>query len=387
MGVADRPLEERDYQVRIIGKALDAYNSEKFRSILIESPTGSGKTVMGLSVLKRMSEIHKKAKFNWVAMRTKLLRQAEEENERVKVPRIKFISMFDRKPPKADFMVTDEAQHDAARTCAEMHEKTGVRWSLGLTATPFRTDRIKLTYEKIINDCGVRFLVEQGWLSPFRQFVLPKWDPETVATRYLAEPERWGKSVFFFVTRDLCLDFHNRIKDSVNAACIFGDTPWEEQERIHDEFDNGKIKALTNIFMLTEGFDSPDLRTVWVRDSGRLCTMQMAGRVLRKDPSDATKVANIIQSEETRFPYTRVTKSKEQYVWQDGQWRSIYATELVEQVSNRVREILYPKPITLPSFLGGGPSKIVINKKGQIEVKASTKKRANAGGDFDVQIS
>src|SRR4051812_28133675 len=43
-------VEPRPYQARIVGKALDLYLTKKLRSILVESPTGSGKTVMGLLI-------------------------------------------------------------------------------------------------------------------------------------------------------------------------------------------------------------------------------------------------------------------------------------------------------------------------------------------------
>jgi superfamily II DNA or RNA helicase len=181
-------IEQREYQIRIIDKTYTAFVDQNYKSVLIESPCGSGKTVMGLIALHRLSERFPGIRFGWVAMRRKLLQQAEKENERIGVKDIYFVSMFDKNPPEADVLITDEAQHDAADTCLALHHNMKAKYFLGLTATPFRTDKIKLAFEKIISDCGVRYLIEQGYLSNFDQYIIPEWTPEFVAQRYLEDP-------------------------------------------------------------------------------------------------------------------------------------------------------------------------------------------------------
>src|SRR3954462_8738316 len=49
--IAGTNVEPRPYQARIVTKALDHFR-RGLRSVLIESPTGSGKTVMGLLVAR-----------------------------------------------------------------------------------------------------------------------------------------------------------------------------------------------------------------------------------------------------------------------------------------------------------------------------------------------
>ena len=71
-------VEPRPYQTRIVGKAYDLFLNKKLRSILIESPTGSGKTVMGLLVAAGLQR-ELGLKVGWVAMRRYLLAQAKEE--------------------------------------------------------------------------------------------------------------------------------------------------------------------------------------------------------------------------------------------------------------------------------------------------------------------
>ena len=54
--------------------------------------------------------------------------------------------------------------------------------------------------------------------------------------------------------------------------------------------------------VLTEGFDDPSLRTVWVRPSGKGPTIQMAGRVLRKF---GDTVKQVVQCRQTRHPFVK----------------------------------------------------------------------------------
>jgi superfamily II DNA or RNA helicase len=362
----------RDYQEQTV-KDTVGYYTNGYSSILIESPTGSGKTIMGLSALKRFKEGFPKVKIAWVAMRRTLLAQAAQENERVGLKDIEFVSMFARNPPKADLIVTDEAQHDSSNTCATLHERMGVKRALGLTATPFRTDRIKLCYEKVINNFGVRYLIEKGWLSSFRQFMIPQWTPQNVSNLYLREPERWGKSVFYFHTMEECLEHDANLKAAgIRSAVVSCEMSHTQQDQVFEDFEQGRITCLTNINLLTEGFNAPDMGTVWVRDSGKLCTIQMAGRVLRLDPKNPRKVANIVQSEKTRFPYTRITKPREQYVWQEGQWLSLNSNDLVDTVAMAVRDRVLTLPVSLPAFLARGKgAKVAVDGK----VVASKKKK------------
>ena len=175
------------------------------RSVMIESPTGSGKTCMGLLISKILQQ-QTNVKVGWVAMRRHLLEQALAENERHGINvRMRTISMFDRSPPlDIDLIVADEGHHDAAASMAHIHNVVRPRWILGLTATPYRTDRIKLCFEKVVRDVGIRQLIQDGYLSKYDHFTIPKWEVSALADFYLAEPDRWGKSIFFFRSVEEC---------------------------------------------------------------------------------------------------------------------------------------------------------------------------------------
>ena len=368
-------LEPRDYQARIIAKAFDAFTVTKFKNVLIESPTGSGKSAMGLLLCKLLEEKYGYS-FGWVAMRRKLLLQAAKENDRIGVKNIKFVSMFDKNAGKFDFMIIDESQHDAAATMSDLHQDTAAKMSLGLTATPFRTDRIKLSFDKIINDCGVRFLIEKGYLSQFERLVIPDWLPATVATRFLEDRERWGKSVIYMKDKELCYETQERlVAGGVKAAVMLGSQSNNERNELFEQFEDGDLQVLINVYLLSEGFDCPELKSVWVRDSGKLCSMQMSGRVLRKDPKNPAKIANIIQSQQTWYPYTKCAKAQREYLWESNQWRSIEPSELSEKIAQIVQDIILPVPVFLPPYLDfAGKTMIRVGKNGQVEVSKRRRK-------------
>jgi superfamily II DNA or RNA helicase len=319
------------------------------RSVMIESPTGSGKTVMGLLVAKTLQELTG-VRVGWVAMRRNLLQQAEAENRTkgINVEPIRFISMFEKNPPTdIDLLVVDEAQHDAASSCAHLHNVIRPRWILGLTATPFRTDRVSLCFDKTVRDCGIHRLIGDGFLSEFDHYSVPKWDVSQLADLYCSEPERWGKSVFFFHTVGQCFALQ-RLLNERDIACevVTGDSDRETQL---EAFRTGSIPVVINCMVLTEGFDDPTLQTVFVRPSSRGPTIQMAGRALRKCPGLAAK--QIVQCKQTPHPFTKTARPRQQFLWQSDGWRSLSLNPKIELCSRNACRIIAQTVVELPSFL------------------------------------
>jgi DNA repair protein RadD len=77
--------------------------------------------------------------------------------------------------------------------------------------------------------------------------------------------------------------------EGVTAACVTGDTPKAERNRILTEFKAGKIRALTNANVLTTGFDYPDIDLIGMLRPTMSASLyvQMAGRGMR--PKSAAK--------------------------------------------------------------------------------------------------
>src|SRR5262249_37446811 len=135
--IAGTDVQPRPYQQRIVAKVFDLFAGQGLRSVLIESPTGSGKTVMALLAARAVQE-QLGVRVGWLAWRRSLRAQpaAENASRRFGV-RAVFLSMFDRDPPTGlDLLVVDEAQHDAAQSMAFIHQRVRPRYILGLSATP-----------------------------------------------------------------------------------------------------------------------------------------------------------------------------------------------------------------------------------------------------------
>ncbi len=203
--IACTHVQPRPYQGRIVTKVLDLFVRQGLRSILIESPTGSGKTVMGLLAAKALQE-QLGLRVGWVAMRRYLLAQAEAENRARGINlTAQFISMFDRDPVTGlDLLVVDEAQHDAAQSMAFIHQRVRPRYILGLSATPFRADKVKLCFDSVVRDAGIQALIQDGYLSAYTHYTIPRHSPADVVACYLRERQRWGRTLIYFHTLDQC---------------------------------------------------------------------------------------------------------------------------------------------------------------------------------------
>lgn len=400
-------VEPRDYQRNIVQKTVDLFTGKHVsmsghtypaaKSVMIEAPTGSGKTVMAHLIAKSLEEIHgDDIAFGWVAMRSNLLTQAAHENRDlgINVKDIHYVSMFDKRPDgllqakrdgKKVVMIVDEAQHDASSSSANLHNLVEPEMILGLTATPFRTDRVKLCFDHVVKDAGIHRLIQDGYLSQYRHFTIPEWTPEAVADHYCAEPERWGKSVVFFFewqdverfkdiirerepeimarlrqTRpDLRLD--RSLVETVRGGGSKSD--YDARDRLLSDFDNGDVGILANCVVLTEGFDAPTLETAFVRDSSKGPTMQMAGRAFRVHPQwknagdERFKLKNVVQSVLTRYPILKTALPAEQYIWRDDNWISLTINPHIDKINSRCRMAIAQTQVHMPEFIQKRKSK------------------------------
>lgn len=350
-------VEDRPYQRRIIQKVVDAIEA-KHQNILIEGPTGSGKTITGLMIAKRLWE-ERGWRTGWTAMRKHLLHQASAENQAtIQHEQIHFFSTFDKNIPKMlqeypiDVLIEDEGHHSASPTSVENYKLIAPKLSIGLTATPFRTDQMKLCYSKVIKDAGTRALIDQGYLSPFHQYIFHEsWAPDIVARHYLNEPARWGKSVIFFLTEDECNACADRLRDGgIKCEVVTGSSHQEEQI---ESFNDGDTQVLLNMVVLTEGFDSTILKTVWIRPGSKGPTMQMGGRSLRRHSDPIIKpYAQMVQNATTHWPFTRIASAEKKFVCHDGKsWEDRQQNERVNQASRAAIKAIAKIHVEIPPLL------------------------------------
>lgn len=355
--IASAKIEARPYQQRLVQRSYDAFIGKNLRSVLINSPTGSGKTCVGLTICKILQE-ELGLRIGWVAMRRFLLAQAKDENERKGFNnKIHFLSMFDKGPyPELDMLVMDEAHHDAAGSAVHLHNVIKPKFILGLSGTPFRSDHVKLCFDTALNDAGIGMLIKDGYLSPYDHYTVTDWSPATVTRTYLREVPRWGKSVMYFHTIEQCEVAMATLQGAgVRCALVTGSSDKDTQLA---DFHDGKTDVLVNCFVLAEGFDCPALQTVFCRPSCKGTTIQICGRAFRKHPDVPRK--NIVQSTTSKWPFIKTAIPITQYKWvpasdkQDevnGDWRSLNVRKDLDKVNCRVLVSIAQLNVTLPAFL------------------------------------
>ena len=321
--------ENRPYQQEAIREGVAAFTERGHTSVLLESPVGSGKTYMALEMIHRLQQhLGHTLKVGWVAPRRHLLQQMMEANRDLYGDRIRPVSLFEKAPPEVDLVVLDEAHHEATQSCVLLYEKMRAKWTIGLSATPMRTDRMKLSFQETVRTCSIGRLVREGHLSQFNTYVIPNYGVDTVADFYLADPLRWGKSLVFFSTIAECVAFRERLA-AVGIGCEVVTSDSDKESQI-EAFASGRVQVVANVAMLTEGFDQPDVASIFARDASRLPTIQMCGRGLRRAPG---KVAcNIVQSANTNYLFERVAHPRNAFRWQQGRWLALTdGTEAIEQ--------------------------------------------------------
>jgi len=241
----------RPYQQRIIEKAISLFRGTardakgvaepQVSSVLVESPTGSGKTIMGLAIARWMQQ-HLGYRVGWTAMRRNLLAQAAAENQRGFGVDVQPISMFEKHPPQVDLLIIDEAQHDGALSMANLHSCINPKNILGLSATPFRSDRFKLCFERSIRDAGVHALIQEGYLSPYHHYTIPRYAPAEVAESYARDWQRWGRSlIFFHKMQDCRLCQRELSRRGIDAELV---TAKSDRERQIADFSAGRVSVM-----------------------------------------------------------------------------------------------------------------------------------------------
>jgi len=312
--------EQRQYQQEAIERCLAVLTTGGKTSVMLESPVGSGKTYMALELIHRFQErLGRRISVGWVAPRHHLLDQMMAANRDLHQDNVRPISLFDRNPPSVELVVLDEAHHEATQSCVMLYERMRPTWILGLSATPLRTDRMKLSFQETVRTCSIGRLIREGYLSRFNSYLMPRFTPEDVAATYLGSPERWGKSLVYFHTIADCVRFRELMaKGGVEVEVVTADS---DKDRQLERFVSDKVKVIANVAMLTEGFDQPDVMSVFARDASRLPTIQMCGRGLRI--ASGKEACNIVQSVNTKYMFERVAPAKNMFRFQQGHWLAL----------------------------------------------------------------
>lgn len=312
-------------------RALDALRQtvgQGIRRIMLQAPTGSGKTKLAAAVVQ--GALDKGGRVSFVVPALSLIDQTVEMfwNEGIRnvgviqashemtdwsrPVQVASVQTLQRRCvyPQSNVVIFDEAH-----VLYEFHKKwlKEPDWQatpiIGLSATPF-TKGLGKYFDTLLVAATTRELIEQGKLSKYRVFATGHpdlRDVRTVAGDYhegdLSDAmnksgltadivstwqKYWGKD------RTLCFGVDRAhaqsLCDRFNAAgieCAYqdADTPESERKEIKRKFHSGEIRIISNIQTLTTGIDY-DVRCLILARPTKSPSLylQIIGRALRTAP-------------------------------------------------------------------------------------------------------
>lgn len=331
----------RPHQIEAKAKIFDAWS--KYDSVMLQMPTGTGKTYLFTSlindIINTYKMAHKDIKILIVAHRTELLDQisatlnkfgiahgfiqgAREQYlwKRVQVGSI--MSLLTDKNyhnvcrQKFNYIIVDEAHHSLADTYIRLFELFPNAKKLGVTATPWRLNHESFLslYQYLIVSPQISWFINNNLLSDF-DYVSIKQNSEVQRLVDNSEVARTGD----YSNVDLDNTFNNqRIRSKlyesylhfangrkgiiyainklhaakiaelysshgVKAMAIDCDTPRDVRQQIISAFKNGEISVLVNVDIFTEGFDCPDVNFIQLARPTKSLSLylQQVGRGLR----------------------------------------------------------------------------------------------------------
>ena len=333
----------RDYQIDICSRVREAF--EKHRSVMMQMPTGTGKTVVLAEMVKRLRIKDEGLRILIVAHRIELIEQTGEHLERYdidygviaggkKVKEIKpvMIASIQTLSSKLNaltaclspsFIIIDEAHHAVAKTYRQLWDAWPEARFLGLTATPYRLSGEGFTdlFDVLVDSWTVKRFIAEGWLSAYDYYsIRPESDDQKLIDnlkkrgadgdfqmkemhetldvvpcieRLFESFERFAydkKGIVYAIDIAHAEHIAEYFREQgVNAVAISSKTPSSERQQLLARFKSdlvsypSHIQVLVSVDLFSEGFDCPDVEFIQLaRPTLSLAKyLQMVGRGLR----------------------------------------------------------------------------------------------------------
>lgn len=319
-------IELRDYQAAAFDQAREAIRAGA-RSVLINAPTGSGKTVLASALMEMATAKGKRA--NFIVDRLSLIQQTSDTFDRYGLthgviqsshPRYRpslpiqlcSVQTLSRRGwPIADLDLFDEAHVLHATHKARLESKDSI--VIGLTATPF-TRGLGKYFEAVVNVTTTRKLIDAGWLAPYRVFSCTEPDMSGVTVKSTGEwdeHEASGKALE--VVGDVVAEYLKHgdgrkficsgvdtahvdelarqfLAAGINVATYTYKDSEDDRADVTAEFrkPDSNIRGLITVTAASRGFDIPDVSCVIMARPLRKSLaehIQLFGRGLRIAPN------------------------------------------------------------------------------------------------------
>lgn len=339
-------MQLRPYQTAAVDSIFAAFGNG-MRAPILSLPTASGKSVIQAAFLQRALAAYPDEHFLLVTHRKELLAQnatriveawpdapvgvysaglGRRELAQITVAGVQSVYRRANELPTPGVVIIDEC-HLVPRDGCGMYRTLldGLRQRnpdlclVGMTATPFRLDSGRLDdgegalFDGTVYEADLLSLIADGYLCDLVSRIgATSINVDGVHVRggeyveaelqaRLDQPERVtnaaDEAVKLCGDRAAWLVFCCGVKHAqhvaaalvergIPAACVWGDMPSDERARTLDRFHAGELRALTNVDLLTTGYDEPRIDAI----IGLRPTMstglyvQMAGRGMRLHP-------------------------------------------------------------------------------------------------------
>lgn len=321
-------MKLRPYQESLINETREQLRRHK--RVLLQAPTGAGKTAITVFMMGRAAEAGKRSVFcvhqnELLSQTSKALWQQKLEHGMIAAGKrlsglpaqVASVQTWVRRTdqyPEPDLIIIDECHRSASASYQKILEAYPNARVIGLTATPQRTDGKGLddTYSAIVQGPSIRQLIDAGYLSDYEIFAPPSTiDLSAVKTRMgdydkreleqtMDKPTITGDAVATYKKHAhgkrcvvMCVSIRHaeHVMESYRAAgvpaeMIEGSMTNKERELVLNRFRSGETLVICNVQLLIEGVDIPSIEVVqWLRPTHSLIIWcQGNGRGLRPSP-------------------------------------------------------------------------------------------------------
>lgn len=317
---------------------------ERSCSGVLEAGTGSGKTVMALKILADRAQpclilVHTRELLNqWVeridqflGVRAGRVGGGKYDVQSVTVATVQTARRhLSELVPMFGHVVVDECHRCPSSTFLEVVSTFDSKYMLGLTATPYRRDRLDKMIFWALGDVVHRVDPEhlrktgavlqpeivplktsyQFWGDPSSQYskmishlTLDMERNQLIVSTVLQEVRRQGGTILLLSDRTAHLEaLAGLLREQGQAVSILtGQTRKKQRGQIVGDLAAGRVKILASTMSLIgEGFDCPGLSTLVlaspIKWRGRL--IQVAGRVLRPMAGKRPRIIDVVDGKE-----------------------------------------------------------------------------------------
>ena len=281
----------REYQHWLVQDVRKSFSQGKKRPLAV-LPCGAGKTVCFADMARKHVEKNKLKNNVWFLVhRQELLDQTLETFKAFRIPLgnvfVGMVQTLSSKIKRGEtlekptLIIFDEAHHATAKTWERIVEYFNGVPMIGLTATPHRLngDPLGNIFDDLVEGVDASYLLANRFLAKY-DYYAPKIMKENFEMRgsdfdmqkvtdYFEEKKIYG-DIKKYIDKDRktiiyspSVEFSQALEKMIPGVVHFdGSTPKEKRRKIVDDFKNDKIKILSNVDLIGEGFDVPDCDTV-----------------------------------------------------------------------------------------------------------------------------